>query len=60
MMNVPGTFDWEADEARSRALVAAEPLASLLYEQTLISLTLRQVGALEALADVYDERNKPA
>lgn len=72
MVSVPGTFDWEADEARSRALVAAEPLASLLYEQTLmlqrmerslealISLTLRQANALEAIADAHDdERSRP-
>jgi hypothetical protein len=69
VVNVPGTFDWEADERRSAALVAAEPLATLLYEQTLIlqriersleallSLTLRQANALEALADASEERS---
>ena len=70
MVSVPGTFDWEAEEARHAALQAAEPLASLLFEQTLIlqriersletliSMTLRQANALEALADVTEERSK--
>lgn len=67
--NIPGTLPdpetfWQRPEEEvSRALLAAEPLASLLGEQllvlqriersleSLVSLQLRQANALEEIAD---------
>ncbi len=77
MTNVPGTLpdpenmwrrlEWEADEARNRALADAEPLASLLGEQllvlqriersleTLMTLANRQTTALEVIENIMDD-----